>query len=329
MSAKNHGLDMAHNHHTGKNPRILILGSTGRTGKAVIAELEQTPDSHQAVYASRNRDQVDAWRREGKDAVYLDLDDPRTFPEALRGVDRLFLATGYTIHMVHQSKTIVDAAADAGVEFIVHLGIFGNGRMTDPHFAWHELVERYIEGSGVSWSHLHPHFFMDNLLTTTPVVNGTFHWFMGDKRVGWIAGDDLAAVSALVLAEGPKKHASKQYWLSTEVLNGSEAAGEIAQALQQKVECVVMTPDDLAALIASGAVQPPPNIEANYAASMLEWARQTYDGRMDFAAVTTPTVEDLLGRKPLTLRTWVARNSKAVLEARARAAGGARAPTTH
>jgi NAD(P)H dehydrogenase (quinone) len=31
----------------------------------------------------------------------------------------------------------VDAAADAGVEFIVHLGIFGNGRMTDPHFAWH------------------------------------------------------------------------------------------------------------------------------------------------------------------------------------------------
>jgi hypothetical protein len=29
--------------------------------------------------------------------------------------------------MVHQSKTIVDAAADAGVSFIVHLGIFGNG----------------------------------------------------------------------------------------------------------------------------------------------------------------------------------------------------------
>jgi len=42
---------------------------------------------------------------------------------------------------------------------------------------------------------------------------------MGDKRVGWIAGDDLAAVSALVLAEGPEKHAGKQYWLSTEVLN--------------------------------------------------------------------------------------------------------------
>src|SRR6202030_4727869 len=117
----------------------------------------------------------------------------------------------------------------------------------------HEMVERYIEGSGVAWSHIHPHFFMDNLLTSVPVVNGRFYWFMGDKRVGWIAADDLAAVSALVLAEGPQKHASKQYWLSTEVMNGTEAAAEIGQALQQKVECVVMTPDDLAALFASGA----------------------------------------------------------------------------
>jgi NAD(P)H dehydrogenase (quinone) len=89
-----------------------------------------------------------------------------------------------------------------------------------------------------------------------------------------------------------------------------------------------MTPDDLAALIASGALQPPPNVEANYAASMIEWARQTYDGRMDFGAVTTPTAEELLCSKPLTLRTWVKRNSQAVLEAGARAPLAASTPTT-
>jgi uncharacterized protein YbjT (DUF2867 family) len=60
--------------------------------------------------------------------------------------------------MVHQSKTIVDAAADAGVKFIVHLGIFGNGRLTHGYGSWHEMVERYIEGSGVAWTHLHPPF---------------------------------------------------------------------------------------------------------------------------------------------------------------------------
>jgi uncharacterized protein YbjT (DUF2867 family) len=310
------------NQQTSKKPRILILGSTGRTGKAIIRELEPGSDSLQIVYSSRNRAQVDAWQQEGKDAVFLDLNDARTFPVALTGVDRLFLATGYTVEMVHQSKTIVDAAAAAGLQFIVHLGIFGNGRMTDPHFAWHEMVERYIEGSGVAWSHIHPHFFMDNLLTSLPVLSGKFYWFMGDKSVGWIAADDLAAVSARVLVEGAEKHATKQYWLSTQVLNGVEAAAEIAAGLGQPIESVVLTPDDLIAQITSGAMQLPSYVEATYGASILEWVRQTYDGRMDFGAISTTTVENLTGRKPLTLREWVARYRDSVLAVGAQANEG-------
>src|SRR3981081_4042166 len=110
-------------------PRVLILGATGRTGSKVIAELERI-NSVQVVYSSRKLNQVEAWRRDGKDAVLLDLDQPETFPEALTGIDRLFLAPGSPLAMGQQSKTIVDAAADAGVKFIVHLGIFGNGRLT-------------------------------------------------------------------------------------------------------------------------------------------------------------------------------------------------------
>jgi NAD(P)H dehydrogenase (quinone) len=70
-------------------PRILVLGSTGRTGQAVIAELERSKNSLQVVYSSRNREQVQAWRQEGKDAVHLDLDDATTMPAALKGIDRL------------------------------------------------------------------------------------------------------------------------------------------------------------------------------------------------------------------------------------------------
>src|SRR5258706_14796790 len=105
---------------TEQRPRVLVLGSTGRTGKAVLAELAKA-DRIQPVYASRRRKLVQAWKHEGKDAVYLDLDDTRTFPEALVGIDHLFLSSGYTVAMVHQGKTISDAAADAGVKFIVHL----------------------------------------------------------------------------------------------------------------------------------------------------------------------------------------------------------------
>ncbi len=65
-----------------------------------------------------------------------------------------------------------------------------------------------------------------------------------------------------------------------------------------------MTPDDLAAGVASGRVVTPGNIEANYAASMLEWARQTFDGHMASSAVTTDTVATLLGRPPIKLEDW-------------------------
>src|SRR6476619_4062513 len=146
--------------------RILVLGASGLTGGAIASTLDSGVADIEVVRAARNKEQVETWKRDGKQAVYLDLDAARTFPAALQGIDRLFLLTGYTIAMLHQSKTIVDAAADSGVNFIVHQGVFGNGRSTEPHFAWHEMIERYIEGSGVAWAHLHPHFFIQNILTT-------------------------------------------------------------------------------------------------------------------------------------------------------------------
>jgi uncharacterized protein YbjT (DUF2867 family) len=308
---------MQNNEYQGTKPRILVLGASGRTGWAVVDALEKQPEAVEVVLASRRHDQVEAWKREGRHAVYLDLDDARTFPEALAGIDRLYLMTGYTVEMVHQSKTIVDAAAESGVSFIVHLGVFGNGKSTDPHFAWHEMIERYIEGSGIAWCHVHPHFFMENLLTRYPLLNERLVWFMGEKRMGWIANDDLAGVAAKVLAEGPARHAGQNYWLSTEAMNGVETAKALTQGLGRDIACDVKTPDDLIALLASHALELPAasTTEATYAASTLEWMRQTYDGRMDYSAVATTTVQDLLGRPPLGLRAWAELHRNAVLAA--------------
>ena len=84
----------------------------------------------------------------------------------------------------------------------------------------------------------------------------------------------------------------------------------------------MLTPDDLVAQITSGALRLPSYVEATYGASILEWVRQTYDGRMDFGATTTTVVEDLTGRKPLTLREWVVRYRDSALAVGAQAAEG-------
>ena len=49
---------------------------------------------------------------------------PRTFDEALKNVTGIFLITGYTIDMLVQSKSLIDAANRIGVNHIVHLGAF-------------------------------------------------------------------------------------------------------------------------------------------------------------------------------------------------------------
>jgi uncharacterized protein YbjT (DUF2867 family) len=296
-------------------PRVLVLGSTGLTGNAIAAELDDASDRVEVVRVSRDPHAVERWRVEGRSAVRLDLDDARTFAAALDGIDRLFVMTGYTVAMTHQTKTITDAAADAGVGHIVHLGIFGNGRSTDPHFAWHELVERYIEGSGVAWTHLHPHMFMENLLSVFTLRDGRLPWPAGEKPTGWIAGEDIAAVAAKVLIEGPAVHTGKGYWMSTDVLNGVQAAEILSEALGRTIPAEVFTPDEMLQAVAAGLASTPSFMEGHYALSTFEWLRQTYDGRMDYAAVTTTTVEELLGRPPIHLAEWAVRHRDALLAA--------------
>lgn len=53
---------------------------------------------------------------------------------------------------------------------------------------------------------------------------------------------------------------------------------------------------------------------AGYAASTLIWARQTYEGRMDYSAVTTSTVQDLLGREPVHLAQWATAHRQELLD---------------
>jgi NAD(P)H dehydrogenase (quinone) len=272
-------------------PRVLVLGSTGLIGKAIAAELDDASDRVEVVRVSRDPDYVERWRAEGRSAVRLDLDDARTFTAALDGIDRLFVMTGYTVAMTHQTKTMTDAAADAGVGHIVHLGIFGNGRSTDPHM------------------------FMENLLSVFTLRDGRLPWPAGEKPTGWIAGEDIAAVAAKVLIEGPAVHAGKGYWMSTDVLNGVQAAEILSEALGRGIPAEVFTPDEMLEAVAAGLASTPSFMEGHYALSTFEWVRQTYDGRMDYAAISTTTVEELLGRPPIHLAEWAVRHREALLAA--------------
>ena len=73
--------------------------------------------------------------------------------------------TGYIVDMLLQSKVLTDNAKKAGISHVVHLGACGPDDATVGHWAWHQLVERYIEWAGFTFTHLRPQDFMQNLLS--------------------------------------------------------------------------------------------------------------------------------------------------------------------
>jgi NAD(P)H dehydrogenase (quinone) len=141
-------------------PRVLVMGATGQVGGSVASLLAREPQL-EVVAAARNPAKASHL---GVPVVLLDLDKIETFAPALEGIDRLFMATGYTVDMLRQSKDLVNMAKRAGVKQIVHLGACGDDDTRVAHYGWHQFIERYIEWSGVMFTHLRPEIFMQNLL---------------------------------------------------------------------------------------------------------------------------------------------------------------------
>jgi uncharacterized protein YbjT (DUF2867 family) len=281
-------------------PLIFLMGTTGQTGKLILEELDRDPAGARVRVGVRKQKDLDRLRAEGRDAVLFDLDDPRTFGPALYGVDRMNILTGYTIAMTHQTKTVVDAAKKAGVSHIVNQGVFAADDATDSKYCWFALVEAYIRASGIAWTHLHPNVFLENMLSVSPPIGGTFSTFWGENRVGYVALHDLAAVTAKVLRDGPERHGSKDYYLSTETMTAAELAASFSEVLNRPIRCEMLDAADLEERFKQGTVQ----VEDWYARSGFELLTQFADGRMGYMGTVKDDVPYLLGRPAISVRKW-------------------------
>lgn len=291
-----------------QKPTILVLGATGTVGKQVVKELEQSQAVNVRI-PSRNLETVEHLKSEGKDAVYLDLDKPQTFALALAGVERVFLLTGYTIAMLAQSKTLVDAAKKAGVKHIVHVGVFAEWDCTDAHFVWHQMIEKYIEASGIAWTHLHPNMFMEAVTGLYMPKNMTYTTYFTDRRIGFIASSDIAAVGAKALIDGPEKHAGQHYWLSVESYNGQEIVEIINEVTGLEIKLQRKGIDDFIAMIEA----PDFPVERWYARANLDFVEQVLDGRMAYMATVRNDIPYVLGRPAKTFREHLSEHKDEII----------------
>ena len=287
---------------------LLVLGVTGQVGKLVASNLKGSKANFSV--GSRRKENLEDLADQFGASRYIDLDDPRTFNEALNNITGLFLITGYTVDMLVQSKSLIDAAKRNGVSHIVHLGAF-----TTDHdsyatvFAWHQMIEAYLRNSGIAWTNLHPNMFMQNLLTYTSIRGSRYRPYTS-RALGFTALEDLAEAAAVILMEGPEKHSGRDYFFSADALTPQQVAEDLTAATGRKFTPAVRDAESFL----NDTAQPGSMFEPAYAKGGLEFFRYVEDGRMAYVGTVRDDTKTILGREPLLLREWAKLHANELLD---------------
>jgi uncharacterized protein YbjT (DUF2867 family) len=184
---------------------ILVTGATGSSGKHLVSQLKARGVAFRALV----RDQAKG-EALGVDYAVGDYNDPASLNLAMKGVDRVFLASpGAQAEapdgeqpMIRWERNVIDAAKAAGVEYVVKLSMWNariGGRMSE---GGHGAVEAYLKASGLGWTMLQPGGFMQNFLspaTSLADEAGNLIGPDGDAPVAFIDCHDIAAVAAALL----------------------------------------------------------------------------------------------------------------------------------
>ena len=288
---------------------LLVLGATGQVGKLVANNLRRMEANFSV--GSRRKENLKGLADQFGASRFIDLDNPRTFDEALKDITGIFLITGYTVDMLVHSKSLIDAARRNGVNHIVHLGAFTTDRdVYATVFAWHQMIEIYLQASGVAWTNLHPNMFMQNLLGYAAIKGGRYSYYTS-KALGYTALEDVAEAAAVILMEGPEKHRGKDYWFSADVLTPHQVAETLTDATGRKFTAAVRKAEGFQ----NDAVQPGSAFEPAYAKGGFELFEQVEDGRMAYIGSVADDSKQLLGREPLLLRDWAKLHANELLEA--------------
>lgn len=222
---------------------ILVSGAAGLSGAMVIQELARQKVPARALVRQRAKAHI-IEHLPSIQVVEGDMLRPETLSFALEGIERVLMISSANQQMFETQCAFIDACKNAGVSHVVkfsgaELG-FDPKKFLFTHM--HEDIERYLERSGLLWTHLRPSQFMQVYLreAATIIRDNAFYLPLADIQLAPIDLHDVARIAVALLRHGG--HAGKSYDMTgPEALTMSEIAERISQAVGRTIRYVPVT----------------------------------------------------------------------------------------
>jgi uncharacterized protein YbjT (DUF2867 family) len=217
---------------------ILLTGANGTVSKATIQALQG--QGHRLIGLVRDAAKAEGLKALGVELRVGDLEKLRTVESAFEGIDTAWLLTTPGVLAPLQASNALWAARKGGAKHVVRLSAVGAAHDAPTlNSRLHALSESEVKGSGLVYTILRPHFFMQNLLMAARSVNeqGALYFALGAAKLPMIDVRDVAAVAAKVLA-APAPHAGKTYSLTGAPVTLEQVATAIGEAVGKPVTYV-------------------------------------------------------------------------------------------
>ncbi len=226
---------------------VVVVGATGKQGGATAAHLLAAGWHVRALTRNTASPAARALATAGAEVVFADLDDPFTVSQAVVGAHGVFSVQpaphdpgapmGYDVATeARWGRTVADAAKAAGVEHLVYASLVEASERTGvPSFDSKWEVERHLAAIGVPTTVLRPATFMDGLVVSKDVLDGSFtHLLEPDTKYQLIGVDDIGAFAALVFAD-PATYVGRSLTIAGDERSPRELATVLGRALGHPV----------------------------------------------------------------------------------------------
>ncbi len=190
---------------------IVVTAATGQVGREVVRRLAGAAPARAMV-----RDPAAAGDLPDVEIAVATFEDADAMAAAMAGAETVFLAGRDSPEYTAGQARAVDAAVAAGVRHVVKLSALGAAADSPVELMRdHHAVEQRLRASGMAWTFLRPHLYMQNLLRFAGPVAGEGRLAapMGPGAYPFVDTRDVAAAAAAVLRE-PAVHAGRAYALT-------------------------------------------------------------------------------------------------------------------